>query len=97
VTEAKFLGETIFRVRGRAFAFVGRPDRAAVTLKPPPEDIERLLREPRVRRARYIGRFGWLTVMMRDEGSVRLALALVDESYRHAAAGPRRRWNGKRY
>jgi predicted DNA-binding protein (MmcQ/YjbR family) len=96
VTEAKLLGETIFRVRGRAFAFIGRPDRAAVTVKPPPQDVERLLREPRVRRARYIGRFGWLTVTMLDEGSLRLALALVDQSYRLAAAGARRRWNGKR-
>jgi predicted DNA-binding protein (MmcQ/YjbR family) len=95
VTETKFLGETIFRVSGHVFAFIGRLDRAAVTVKPPPEEVERLLREPRVRRPRYIGRFGWLTVTMPDEASLRLALALVDKSYR-LAAGSRRRWNGKR-
>jgi predicted DNA-binding protein (MmcQ/YjbR family) len=93
VTEATFLGETIFRVRGRSFAFFGRPDRVAVTVKPPAADLQRLLREPSVRRARYIGRFGWVTVMMRDERSLRLALDLVDKAYRLAAAGPHRRWN----
>jgi predicted DNA-binding protein (MmcQ/YjbR family) len=86
--EERFFGETVFRVRGRVFAFLGRPDRAAVTVKPPAEDIERLLRLPFARRARYIGRFGWLTVEMRDEESRRLALDLIDRSYLLAAGGP---------
>jgi predicted DNA-binding protein (MmcQ/YjbR family) len=86
VSEDHLWGETIFRVRGRVFAFLGRPHRAAVTVKPPADDVERLLRHPHVKRARYVGRFGWLTVKMRDEESLRLALDLVDESYRNAVA-----------
>jgi predicted DNA-binding protein (MmcQ/YjbR family) len=85
--EEHFLGETVFRVRGRVFAFLGRPDLPAVTVKPPRELVPRLLEEPSVRRARYVGRFGWVTVETRDEGTLRLALALVEESYRIAARG----------
>jgi predicted DNA-binding protein (MmcQ/YjbR family) len=88
-TEERFFGETAFRVRGRVFAFLGRPDRAAVTVKPPAEDVERLLRRPWVRRAAYVGRFGWLTVEICDDASLRFALDLIDRSYL-AASAPRR-------
>jgi len=83
--EEHVFGETVFRVRGRIFAFLGRPDRAAVTVRPAAEDLERLLRRPFVRRARYVGRFGWLTVEMREEDELRFALDLIDESYLLAA------------
>lgn len=89
--EDHILGEIVFRVRGRVFAFMGRRDRAAVTVKAPAEDAARLLCRPYVRRARYVGRFGWLTVEMRDEESLRLALGLVDGSYLLAASRPRSR------
>jgi predicted DNA-binding protein (MmcQ/YjbR family) len=85
--EERLFGETVFRVHGRAFAFLGRADRAAVTVKPPSEDVEHLLRRPFVRRARYVGRFGWLTVEMSDDESLGLALELIDRSYLLAARG----------
>jgi predicted DNA-binding protein (MmcQ/YjbR family) len=85
--EERVFGETVFRVHGRVFAFLGRADRAAVTVKPPSEDVERLLRRPFVRRARYVGRFGWLTVEMSDDESLGLALELIDRSYLLAARG----------
>jgi hypothetical protein len=113
VTEVTVPGETFFRARGRTFAFIGRPDRAAVTMKPPREDHQRLLPRPSVRgflgatiarmrgcapsvrRARYIGWLWgrWMTVTMRDEQLLRLALDLVDKAYRLAADGPDRRRN----
>jgi predicted DNA-binding protein (MmcQ/YjbR family) len=89
--EARLLGETVFRVHGRVFAFVEGSRRATVTVKSRPEDAERMLRDPHVRRARYIGRFGWLTVTVRDDDSLRLALALIDASYLLVAARPGRR------
>jgi predicted DNA-binding protein (MmcQ/YjbR family) len=92
--EARLLGETVFRVRGRVFVFLGRTPRAAVTVKPRPEEAERVLHRPDVRRARYIGRFGWLTVAVLDEESLRLALSLMDDSYLVAAAASRRRAEG---
>jgi predicted DNA-binding protein (MmcQ/YjbR family) len=87
-TEDRFLGETVFRVRGRVFAFIGRPNRAAVTVKLPNHDAERLVRLPYARRARYVGRFGWLTVEIRDEESLGVALDAVDRSHQLAASRP---------
>ena len=88
---ARVLGETVFWVHGRVFAFLGRRERAAVTVKPPALDVERLLRRPYVRRARWIGRRGWLTVAVPDEHALLLAHALIEESYRLAATGRRGR------
>jgi hypothetical protein len=62
-----------------------------VTVKPPADDIDRVLRRPMVRCARYVGRFGCLTVEMRDEESLRLALDLIDRSYPLAGGAPPRR------
>jgi predicted DNA-binding protein (MmcQ/YjbR family) len=89
-TEVRVWGETVFRVSGRVFALVGRPDRPAVTVKPSGDDVPRLLEDTHVRRARYVGRFGWLTVSVDDEESLQLALDLVECSYVLAAAGARR-------
>jgi predicted DNA-binding protein (MmcQ/YjbR family) len=93
-TEDHFLGETVFRVRGRVFAFIGRPSRAAVTVRLPKDDTKRLLRLPYVRRARYIGWFGWLTVVIADEESLQVALHAVDRSHLLAASRPIGRRDG---
>lgn len=85
------LGETIFRVRGRVFAFVSGPDRVTVTVKPDRAVAKRVLGRSDVRRARWIWLFGWVTVDVRDEDALLLAHALIDESYRIVAADPRRR------
>lgn len=75
------LGETVFRARGRVFAFLGRPDRASFTVKANREAREYLLNLPSIRRPRYLGLFGWITVTARDEQTLKLAIALVDDSY----------------
>jgi predicted DNA-binding protein (MmcQ/YjbR family) len=84
-------GESMFRVRGLVFAFMGSPAVPAVTVKVSEDVRPRVLRHPSVRRAHYVGRLGWLTVCVRDGESLRLALELVDRSYALAAAGRRRR------
>jgi len=91
VSEDRFLGDVVFRVGGHVFALMGRRARPAVTVRPMSGNFERLLLLPNVKRARYIGRFGWLTVTVGGEESLRLALNLVDESYSLAAVWSRRR------
>jgi predicted DNA-binding protein (MmcQ/YjbR family) len=79
--------------RGKIFAFLGDPeaDEAGVTVKPSPEELGELLGLPFVRRAAYIGRYGWISVSVRDRGSLKLALGLIDDTYNHVAAAARRR------
>src|SRR5205814_7069426 len=78
-------GETVFKVRDKCFAFLGLPDRAAVTVKPDPEDLDALLALPFVERAAYIGRYGWVKVAIADEDALALALDLVDHTYESIA------------
>ena len=87
----RFLGETVFRMRGRVFAFVAGPDRVAVTVKPKRETARSVLEGREARRARWIGMLGWLTLDVDDEQALRLAHELIDESYRLVATRPRGR------
>ena len=86
-------GETVFKVRGKVFAFLGYPesDSVAITVKVPPGDRDVLLKLPHIRTAAYVGRFGWITVYITDADTLSLALDLVDESYELIAAQKRRR------
>jgi predicted DNA-binding protein (MmcQ/YjbR family) len=85
-------GETVFKVKGRVFAFLGRGERAGVTVKVPPEELELLLSNPSVSRARYVGRYGWVSVRIEDDETLELALGLIDDSYELISAPrPRKR------
>jgi predicted DNA-binding protein (MmcQ/YjbR family) len=75
-------GETAFKVRDRVFAFLNSPEEPSVTVKLAREDREWALERPQARRARYVGRFGWVTVNVSDPDGLRLALDLVDRSHR---------------
>jgi predicted DNA-binding protein (MmcQ/YjbR family) len=87
----QFLGETIFRVRGRVFAFLARRERVAVTVKTQRKNVKDLIRLPEVRRARWIWWRGWVTVEVRARDSLPLAQRLIEESYELAAARGRDR------
>jgi predicted DNA-binding protein (MmcQ/YjbR family) len=85
-------GETVFRVGGRVFVFLGRPPRAEATVKVPRDRRRALLGRPWIRRARWVGRlFGWLTASPTDDEMLRCTLALVDRSYELVAARAVRR------
>jgi predicted DNA-binding protein (MmcQ/YjbR family) len=83
-------GETVFKVNDRVFAFLGHGDRSGVTVKVPPEELDLLLAHPSVSRARYVGRFGWVSVRIEDDAMLDLALGLVDDSYDLIASKRRR-------
>jgi predicted DNA-binding protein (MmcQ/YjbR family) len=76
---ARRWGETVYRVGSRVFAFLDAR-RPGVTVKATPAARAALV-SPAVRRARWVGRFGWMTVRVSDPESLQLALRLVDESY----------------
>lgn len=73
--------ETVFKVGGKIFFFLGRPPGKGVTVKASPDDLDGLLQLPYVERAPYIGRYGWVSVTVADDASLELALDLLDESY----------------
>lgn len=84
-------GDTVFKVKDKVFVFLGRPEEAAVCVKPEPEDLDGLLALPFVKRAPYIGRHGWVVVAVDDEATLELALDLVEVTYRRLAPKPRGR------
>ncbi len=76
-------GDTVFKIRGKGkiFAFLASEERAGVTVKAPPDEVDALLELPFVKRSAYIGRYGWVSVSVEDEEALRLALELIDDSY----------------
>jgi predicted DNA-binding protein (MmcQ/YjbR family) len=82
---AQLLGETIFRVSGRVFAFLNRADFVTLTVRPARSHTGRLVRRAGVQRARWIGWLGWVTLEVRDRRTLPLAHQLIDESHLLAA------------
>jgi predicted DNA-binding protein (MmcQ/YjbR family) len=74
-------GDTVFKVKGKVFAFLGTPETPGVGVKAPPDELEMLLGVPYIERSKYIGRYGWISVSVADDDALRLALELVDDSY----------------
>ena len=77
----KHLGETVFKVGGKVFAFLGTTDHGGAGVKVAPDQIDGLLALPYVERSPYIGRFGWLAITITDNDALELAQELVDASY----------------
>ena len=74
-------GDTVFKVKGKVFAFLGTPETPGVGVKAPPDELEMLLGVPFIERSKYIGRYGWVSVSVSDDDALRLALELIDDSY----------------
>jgi predicted DNA-binding protein (MmcQ/YjbR family) len=76
-------GHPVFKVaENRMFAAMS-VDAAAVhlTVKLTPEEREMAHLLPYVSRARYVGRYGWITADISDEESLELGLEWLRESY----------------
>jgi predicted DNA-binding protein (MmcQ/YjbR family) len=74
-------GDTVYKIRAKLFATVGGMDGFGVTVKASPDDAEALTQMDGIERAAYIGRYGWITLSVRDEASLALARDLIAESY----------------
>ena len=85
-------GETVFKVKGKVFTFLGMPDSEStrITVKARAEDRDGLLALPFISVAPYVGRYGWVKVEIADEAALEMAIDLIDLSYEQIAAKGRR-------
>jgi predicted DNA-binding protein (MmcQ/YjbR family) len=85
-------GETVFKVRGKIFATIsGDATSLKVSLKATPDDAAALTQLEGITPARYVGRYGWLEIVVPDEGAAALVQDLITASYALVAAGTARR------
>jgi predicted DNA-binding protein (MmcQ/YjbR family) len=76
-------GHPVFKVAdNKMFAAMSASDGAVhLTVKLTPEEREIAQLLPYVRKARYVGRYGWVTADVTDEDSLSSALEWLRESY----------------
>jgi predicted DNA-binding protein (MmcQ/YjbR family) len=83
-------GETVYKVRGKVFTFLGMPENARITVKALAEDRDGLLALPFITVAPYVGRYGWVRVEIADDAALDLATELIDVSYAQIAGKKRK-------
>jgi predicted DNA-binding protein (MmcQ/YjbR family) len=76
-------GHPVFKVAdNRMFAAMSEVDDAVrLTIKLTAEEREIAMLLPYVEKAKYVGRYGWVTAVVRDEESLDAALEWLRESY----------------
>jgi predicted DNA-binding protein (MmcQ/YjbR family) len=78
-------GDVVYKVGSKIFCFLGflggNSGLAGVTVKATQDDADALCHLPHIDRARYIGRHGWVSVSIEDEGVLGQAFDLIDASY----------------
>jgi predicted DNA-binding protein (MmcQ/YjbR family) len=75
-------GFPVFKVAAnRMFAWLSESDPVEVTVKLTREEREIAELLPYVRKASYVGRYGWVTAQVTDDESLEAALEWVRESY----------------
>ncbi len=84
-------GDIVFKVGTKVFAGVSHDAPLTVTVKATPEDAEELLEYPHISTAPYVGRYGWVSVIIEDEAILDQALALIEMSYELVRKGSRAR------
>jgi predicted DNA-binding protein (MmcQ/YjbR family) len=77
-------GETVWKVGGKMFGAFGSE---GLGVKSTLEKQAALIQHPNIEVAAYVGKHGWVTVYVRDEDTLELALELIDESYDLVVAG----------
>jgi predicted DNA-binding protein (MmcQ/YjbR family) len=76
-------GHPVFKVAdNRMFASMSQADDVVrLTVKLTREEREIAMLLPFVERAKYVGRYGWVTALVRDDESLEAALEWLRESY----------------
>ena len=70
----------VWKVNNKIFA--GSSDGSTrVSVKSTLELQARLIEHPAIEVAKYVGRFGWVTIEATDAETLQLALELIDDSY----------------
>ena len=79
-TEEYPWGDVIWKIRGKIFA--GSSDGSnQVTVKATPAEQATLIEHPAIEVAKYVGRFGWVTITIKSKKTLALAFDLIDRSY----------------
>lgn len=75
-------GDVVYKVGSKIFCFLGLGcGMAGITIKATQDDADALCQLPHIERARYIGRYGWVSVSIEDEGDLGPAFDLIDAGY----------------
>ena len=83
-------GHVVWKVKGKIFA-IGTTDEARVTVKSSLDKQAALIMHPNIEVAKYVGRFGWVTIEAVDEDTLRLTIELIDDSYGIVCGGAKPR------
>jgi predicted DNA-binding protein (MmcQ/YjbR family) len=73
-------GDVVWKVSGKMFA-AGSEGQNSVTVKSTLDEQAVLVQHPAIEAAAYVGRFGWVTIHISDEATLKLAQHLIDGSY----------------
>jgi predicted DNA-binding protein (MmcQ/YjbR family) len=81
-------GDIVYKVGAKMFAALGG-DPLGVTVKATPADAEVLVQLPHISVARYVGRWGWVTVEVTDDATFEHTKELIEAS--HTLVAPKKR------
>lgn len=73
-------GDIVWKVRGKLFAGTNQAGEA-VTVKSSLDKQAVLIQHPDIEVAKYVGKYGWVTITLASNETLDLALELIDESY----------------
>lgn len=77
-------GDIVWKVKGKMFAATG-PSGSGVTVKATLDQQAALIQLPNIEVAKYVGKYGWVSVTLEDKKTLEFALDLIDESYAQVA------------
>jgi predicted DNA-binding protein (MmcQ/YjbR family) len=83
-------GDIVYKVGAKMFVGTGPSLPVEVTVKASPGDAEVLVQMPNISRARYVGQYGWVTLLIDDDETMALARELIAASYELVAPKKRR-------
>ena len=74
-------GDIVWKAGAKMFAATGPQLPVTVTVKATPEDADVLTQLPHISRAKYVGKYGWVSVLVEDEASLHHVKDLIAASY----------------